>query len=50
MASRKLAHALYRDFFQDLKLKCLLILMFAQNIDCGSTLESPRPQSVLDQK
>ena len=52
MTSRKLAKALYRDFFPAFKienfiLNFLLILMFAQNIDCGYTLEPPRPQSMF---
>ena len=41
---RKLAHAIYRDFFQYQKLKISpenvdFFLIFAQNIDCGYTLD-----------
>ena len=40
---RKLAHAIYRDFFSYFQLKIFVIfLIFAQNIDCGYTLEPPR--------
>ena len=59
---RKLAHAINRDFlalkFGNLQLKYFdVFLIFAQNIDCGYTLEPPRrggsneyPQYVLEQK
>ena len=47
VALRKLAHAIYRDFkvvkkenFHQKKIDIFLI--FAQNIDCGYTLEPPR--------
>ena len=44
---QKLAHAIYRDFFsfkiENFQLKKIVIfLIFAQNIDCGYTLEPPR--------
>ena len=45
---RKLAHAIYRIFFfvlknQNFHLKNFdIFLIFAQNIDCGYTLEPPR--------
>ena len=44
---RKLAHAIYRDFLalkiENFQLKNFVIfLIFAQNIDCGYTLEPPR--------
>ena len=44
---RNLAHAIYRDFFSVVKkLKFHqkifdIFLIFAQNIDCGGTLEPP---------
>ena len=56
---RKLAHAIYRDFFQKQKLKIIgkkydILNIFVQNIDCGYTLEPPRrggsneyPQSIF---
>ena len=45
--SRKLDHAIYRDFFHLKKIenfirKILIFFFFAQNIDCGYTLEPPR--------
>ena len=45
---RKLAHAIYRDFFSAVKIEKFhqknadIFLIFAQNIDCGYTLEPPR--------
>ena len=44
---RKLAHAIYRDFLGLKNAKFQLknfdsFLIFAQNIDCGYTLEPPR--------
>ena len=44
---RKLAHAIYRDFlsFKNRKFSSEIFdifLIFAQNIDCGYTLEPPR--------
>ena len=45
---RKLAHAIHRDFlsFENLKFSAdfflNIFLIFAQNIDCGYTLEPPR--------
>ena len=44
---RKLTHAIYRDFksFKNENLhqkKIDIFLIFAQNIDCGYTLEPPR--------
>ena len=44
---RKLAHAIYRDFLalkiENFQLKNFdIFLIFAQNIDCGYTLEPPR--------
>ena len=40
---QKLAHAIYRDFFQNQKLKKkIFVHIFAQNIDCGYMLEPPR--------
>ena len=44
---RKLAHAIYRDFFTCKNLKFReknfdIFLIFAPNIDCGYTLEPPR--------
>ena len=44
---RKLAHAIYRDFLalktENFQLKMFdIFLVFAQNIDCGNTLEPPR--------
>ena len=44
---RKLAHAIYRDFLsfiiENFQLKIFdIFLIFAQNIDCGYTLEPPR--------
>ena len=44
---RKLAQAINRDFFLALKIENQLnifdnFLTFAQNIDCGYTLEPPR--------
>ena len=44
---RKLAHAIYRDFLalkiEKFQLKNFdIFLIFAQNIDCGYTLEPPR--------
>ena len=44
---RKLAHAIYTDFLalkiETFQLKILdIFLIFAQNIDCGYTLEPPR--------
>ena len=44
---RKLAHAIYRDFLavkiENFQLKKIdIFLIFAQNIDCGYTLEPPR--------
>ena len=54
---RKHAHEIYREFFQKQKLKISLEKIgsniFAQNIDCGYTLEPPRRVPtiyVLDQK
>ena len=46
-ASRKLAHAINRDFLalkiENFQLKNFdIFLIFAQNIDCGYTLEPPR--------
>ena len=39
---RKLAHAIQRDFLK-IQLKNLdIFLIFAQNIDCGYTLEPPQ--------
>ena len=57
-ALRKLVHAIYREFFQLKKVKFSLdkfgyFLIFAQNIDCGYTLEPPRRVPtiyVLEQK
>ena len=61
-ALRKLANAINRDFLalkiENFQLKNIdIFLIFAQNIDCGYTLEPPRrggsneyPQSVLEQK
>ena len=47
VAFRKLAHAIYRDFLSikmgNFQLKIFdIFLIFAQNIDCGYTLEPPR--------
>ena len=47
VALRKLAHAIHRDFFnfkiEKFQLKIFdIFLIFAQNIDCGYTLELPR--------
>ena len=43
---RKLAHAIYRDFLvvknENLITKLDFFLIFAQNIDCGYTLEPPQ--------
>ena len=44
---RKHAHAIYKDFFSCKKMKISsekndIFLIFAQNIDCGYTLEPPR--------
>ena len=44
---RKLAHAIYKDFsslkIENFQLKILdIFLIFAQNIDCGYSLEPPR--------
>ena len=44
---RKLAHAIYKDFLalkiENFRLKIFnIFLIFAQNIDCGFTLEPPR--------
>ena len=45
---RKLVHAINRDFFSLVKFenfsrtKRIFFLFFAQNIDCGYTLEPPR--------
>ena len=44
---RKLDHAIYRDFLalktENFQLKMFdITLIFAQNIDCGYTLEPPR--------
>ena len=59
---RKLAHAIYRDFLslktEKIQLKNVdIFLIFAQNIDCGYTLEPPRrggsnkyPQSMFWRK
>ena len=59
---RKHAHAIKRDFLalkiENFQLKIFhIFLIFAQNIDCGYTLEPPRrggsneyPQYVLEQK
>ena len=56
---RKLAHAIYRDFLalkiENCQVKSFdIFLIFAQNIDCGYTLEPPRrggsneyPQSIF---
>ena len=50
---RKLAHAINRDFLaiktENFQLKNFdIFLIFAQNIDCGYTLEPPRyPQSIF---
>ena len=38
---RKHAHAIYRDF-KSCKIFFFIFLIFAQNIDCGYTLEPPR--------
>ena len=46
LALRKLAHAIYRFFsfkIENFQLKKFdIFLIFAQNIDCGYTLEPPR--------
>ena len=47
IASRKLAHAINRDFLalktENFQLKNFdIFLIFAQNIDCGYTLEPPQ--------
>ena len=48
MSLRKLAHAIYKEFFFCSKIenfhqkKFDIFLIFAQNIDCGYTLEPPR--------
>ena len=48
LKSAKLVHAIYRDFFSTVKIenfirkKFDIFLIFAQNIDCGYTLEPPR--------
>ena len=47
IALRKLVHAIYRDFLalknENFQLKNSdIFLIFAQNIDCGYTLEPPR--------
>ena len=59
LALRKLAYAIYRDFFFTCKIQNFSnffenFLIFAQNIDCGYTLEPPRrsgsneyPESVI---
>ena len=45
---RKLAHAIYRDYFSAVKIEknhqknIDMFLIFAQNIDCGYKLEPPR--------
>ena len=42
---RNLAHAIYREFFSEAKFhwkNFVIFLIFAQNIDCGYTLEPPR--------
>ena len=40
---RKLAPAIYKEFLKNFLLKNLdIFLIFAQNIDCGYTLEPPR--------
>ena len=46
MQLRKLAHAIYRDFLaleiENFQLENFdIFLIFAQNIDCGYTLEPP---------
>ena len=46
-ALRQLAHALYTEIFSAVKLKISsesfdIFNVFAQNIDCGYTLEPPR--------
>ena len=47
LALRKLAHAIYREFFSEAKIEnfigkiLLFFLFFAQNIDYGYTLEPP---------
>ena len=62
LSLRKLAHAIYRDFLalkiENYQLKNFdSFLIFAQNIDCGYTLELPRrggfneyPQSIFGAK
>ena len=62
MSLRKLAHAIYTDFLalkiETFQLKIFdIFLIFAQNIDCGYTLEPPRrggsneyPQSMFWRK
>ena len=47
LSLRKLAHAIHRDFLalkiENFQLKNFdIFLIFAQNIDCGYTLEPPR--------
>ena len=49
LALRKLVHAIYRDLLSCKKMKIFIrffyiyiFLIFAQNIDCGYTLEPPR--------
>ena len=52
---RKHVHAIYRDFFSAVKIENFsrfffyIFLIFAQNIDCGYTLEPPNeyPQSMF---
>ena len=48
LSLRKLAHAIYREFFSAVKTEnfvgifVIFFFIFAQNIDCGYTLEPPR--------
>ena len=49
----KLAHVIYRDFFSAVKIENFqlkffyIFLIFAQNIDCGYTLDCEYPQSMF---
>ena len=49
MVIQKHTHAAYRDFLSCKKMKIAIFLIFAQNIDCGYTLEPPRPVNILEQ-
>ena len=52
---RKLAHAIYRDFFSPVKIENFIrknfdiFLIFAQNIDCGYSLEPQGGSNVYPQ-